>query len=355
MKILTLEKIGSLKIPITESTSSRSSRTQLVSLDSGDYLARYSRINQSIQLFNLAEERLAHELNLPKDGPNRITFYYGFTFISPDSIYISSVPPEIIMVNHMGEVKSRKKVNTDGLKLTSLKAFNGTPLIKNEKFIYGAQPLFMGHHAIDVSDFKNHYHIFKYNILADSIEWLPVHFREDHWSKGKKMDDFSYLLKGDSLIVSPHHDHDLWIYGLSNGELIDYKEVKSAYVKDFLYLNSMPTGHMEGPKLVLSHPQYENFLYDNYRDLYYRFYYLPYKFSEEEALLDLEDDRPIIGVMVLNGQLETIGEYQFDRFEVEAGNYFIGEKGLYLSNNNLNSPDFSDDFLNYTIVKFQYK
>lgn len=355
IKMLSIEKVGFVKIPISNNTSSRSSRTHLVSLDSGEYLARHSRISQSIQLYHLAEERLAYELTLPKDGPNRINFYYGFTFFSPDSIYISSVPPEIIMVNHLGEVRSRMRVSSSDLKLTSLSAFNGTPLTKHDNIIYGAQPLFMGHHTIDVSDFKNHYHIFKYHILPDTIEWLPVHFREDHWIKGKKMDNFSYLIKGDSLIVSPHHDHDLWIYRLNNGELIAYKETKSAYVKDFLYLNSMPTGHMEGPKLVLSHPQYENFLYDSYRNIYYRFYYMPYHFSEDEALMDLQNDRPLIGVMVLNDQLETIGEYHFDKFEVEAGNYFVGEKGLYISNNNLNNPDFSDDSLNYTIVRFNYE
>ncbi|KEO73441.1 hypothetical protein EL17_13975 [Anditalea andensis] len=354
-KKLSMEKVGFVKIPISGNTSSRSSRTHLVSLDSGEYLARHSRISQSIQLYHLDEERLAYELFLAKDGPNPINFYYGFSFISPDSIYISSVPPEIIMVNHTGEVKSRFKVNSPDLKLTSLSAFNGTPLIKHENILYGAQPLFMGHHTIDVSEFKDHYHIFKYHILADTIEWLPIHFREEHWSRGKKMDNFSYLIKGDSIIVSPHHDHDLWIYRLNSGELIDYKETKSAYVKDFLYLNSMPTGHMEGPELVLSHPQYENFLYDRFRNIYYRFYYLPYHFSKGEALMDLQNDRPLIGIMVLNDQLEIIGEYHFDKFEIEAGNYFVGKHGLYLSNNNLNHADFSDDFLNYSIVRFNYE
>lgn len=57
--------------------------------------------------------------------------------------------------------------------------------------------------------------------------------------------------------------------------------------------------------------------------------------------------------MVLDRDLNVLGEYVFEKFQIHAGSkMFVGKKGLYLSLNNENSPDFNEETLRYLVVQF---
>ena len=57
--------------------------------------------------------------------------------------------------------------------------------------------------------------------------------------------------------------------------------------------------------------------------------------------------------MVLNQNLEILGEHLFENFQIEPWNYFVGKKGLYISTNNPNRDDFDENFLRYDIIRFE--
>ncbi|GMQ30743.1 hypothetical protein [Algoriphagus confluentis] len=57
--------------------------------------------------------------------------------------------------------------------------------------------------------------------------------------------------------------------------------------------------------------------------------------------------------MVLNQNLEILGENLFENFQIEPWNYFVGKKGLYVSTNNPNRDDFDENFLRYDIMRFE--
>jgi hypothetical protein len=65
---------------------------------------------------------------------------------------------------------------------------------------------------------------------------------------------------------------------------------------------------------------------------------------------DLELSRPYMGVMVLDGDLNVLGEHIFAQFEVfSQWNHFVGENGLYLSMNKVFNPEYNEDELRYLI------
>jgi len=54
--------------------------------------------------------------------------------------------------------------------------------------------------------------------------------------------------------------------------------------------------------------------------------------------------------MVLDSELNIIGEHIFDKFQVySTNNHFVGEKGLYISANNPFNPEYDEDMLRYLI------
>ena len=133
-------------------------------------------------------------------------------------------------------------------------------------------------------------------------------------------------------------------------------KVKSDYINSLHYVNELPRTHEEALINRLSHDIYGIVLYDKYRDCFYRFFYPGYTDDEEypiDKLWMLRNSRPFIGVMVLDKDLNILGEHIFDKFQVHtSSNVFVGEEGLYLSLNNKNSPDYDEDHLRYMVVRF---
>ena len=121
-------------------------------------------------------------------------------------------------------------------------------------------------------------------------------------------------------------------------------------------MNKLSGSHEEGLINRLSHDLYGIILYDKYRDCFYRFFYPGYTDDEEypiDKLWMLRRSRPFTGVMVLDKDLNVLGEHVFDKFQVHAtSNIFVGEEGLYLSLNNENSPDYDENHLRYMVIQF---
>lgn len=99
----------------------------------------------------------------------------------------------------------------------------------------------------------------------------------------------------------------------------------------------------------------EIFLYDKYRDVFYRIFlpgYDPIELLSIENLSLLERSRPFTGVMVLDKDLNVLQEFVFEKFEVHSSdNFLVGREGLYISTNNMNRDDFSDEFYRYKILR----
>lgn len=134
-----------------------------------------------------------------------------------------------------------------------------------------------------------------------------------------------------------------------NTQLIatDSNEVKSKYVNKFLYVNCPPEGQNEGTVAYFANDQYSTILYDKFRDVFYRLFLPSFELrnlEQEYNNRDLRVSRPYMGVMVLDKDLNVIGEHVFDKFQIfTLSNHFVGEKGSYLSLNNLFHPDYDED------------
>jgi len=57
----------------------------------------------------------------------------------------------------------------------------------------------------------------------------------------------------------------------------------------------------------------------------------------------------LVGIMVLDKDLNVLSEHVFDNWEVHT-QYLVGKKGLYVSTNNMYRDDFSDDYASYQLM-----
>jgi len=348
---------SSIEIPIGEGFAPNVQRTQLIDTDSGTFLAIMNRVNSSIHLFSLEEKKLKHTIPLFKEGPNRIGIDNGFHLVSKDCLLIATIPPKILVLDFEGTIKKTIPVKDQSNLVNYLSSTNETPFLLSNSAIYGAQPFFQNIYRVKESEIVKSKHIYKVSIKANGefeTDWLPVYRPKDVWKEGKKSTDFTWAQRGDTIIVSPHTDHRLGLISTEKNELISYLEVKSTNVNSFRIIDEYPDGD-KGIIETLENGQYDLLLHDPYRDLFYRFYFVAIDLENYKNFTprELYANRPKMGVMVLDKNLEVLGEHLFDNFQIEPWNYFVGRKGLYVSTNNPNRDDFDENFLRYDIIRFE--
>ena len=99
-------------------------------------------------------------------------------------------------------------------------------------------------------------------------------------------------------------------------------------------------------------PRYWHIMYDKYRNVYYRFAEMPYKLASNESPYD-EPKGKEFSVIVLNADFEIIGETKFPGKKYFYKKSFVGREGLYISENNLENPQFDENKLVFTCFKIK--
>ncbi|SIO00673.1 DUF4221 family protein [Algoriphagus halophilus] len=215
---------------------------------------------------------------------------------------------------------------------------NETPFLFSNNSLWGTQPNFKDIYKTTEEEVKKSKPFFKVELSGkeDNIKWLDINRPTDEWSNGKKSPDLNWAENGDSIIVSPHMDHRLWIISKKGEKLLKYKEAKANKINSFRIIEGYPIGDEEIIK-TLKNGRYEILLYDKFRKVYYRFFYpgidsRKFNLSPRQQL----SNNPKIGILILDNKLDIIGEYTFGTNYIESWNYFVGRKGLYVSTKNPN-------------------
>lgn len=346
--------IESIKIPLTDRISARPFRTQYIDSDSGQYLALMNKIGSSIEIFDLKDGKNIKSIKFLDDGPNSIGMFGGFTIKSIDSIFTATItPPGISLFDFNSKKLKSYKVPDFDQPFQSLFSFNTAPFLIESNLIHFSYPYFTDFWGTSFDDFDKFSHAFIFDIEGETFTKLPLHYPLKFWEKGKKRTEFSWLTLGDSIIISPFFDENVWIFSKKIGQKIAEIRLESKNLNEFAYFSELPEGN-EGIIKELNSGSFTEFLYDPYRKLIYRFYQLPIDPDNYEFdVYNLLSNAPNIGIMVLNEKLEVLGEVVFKDFKIDSHSTFVGKKGLYVSKNNENSMEFDENFLKYDIILFE--
>ena len=98
--------------------------------------------------------------------------------------------------------------------------------------------------------------------------------------------------------------------------------------------------------------KYHNFMYDKYRNVYYRIAELPYEFKQNESPFDDPRGREF-SIIIFDKDFNIIGETKFPGNKYFYKMSFVGRDGLYISENNLANPEFDEDKLVFACFKLE--
>lgn len=349
------EKYDSLEIPLGKSFLPETGKTQYFDTDSGEYLAIVNKGQNNVEIVNLTSRKWRKPIHLSREGPNGIGSHNGFRILAKDCLIVASIPPNLRILDFEGNLKKTISVRDPDNQINFLTSDNRLPFLLGDGVIYGAQPFFQNIFETTVDQVRKSKHLYKISLISgeESTEWLPIYRPKDEWENGKTSNLFNWTDRFDSILISPIADSRIWVISKKKGQLIGYKDAKSQYVTQYDYLDKIPSGD-EGMIDDLINDRYELLLHDSYRDVFYRFFFIGVddwqKF--DMTVRNLFSNRPIVGVMILDKNLDILGEHVFENHEIEPWNYFVGRKGLYVSTNNPNRDDFDENVLRYDVIRF---
>ncbi|MDO8965418.1 DUF4221 family protein [Algoriphagus sp.] len=352
---LSLQVIETIKISLGSTVNPNRTTYQYINSDSGEFLALQNKSVHGIEFFNLKTGAHNKKIKLQRECPNGSGSVNGFRIFSNDSLLVASYPQKLMLFNFEGIKTSEFSIKDTQNDVNYISSNSEIPFLFDGKKVFGAQPFFRNFFDMTASDLGKYSHIYQLDMesINPEAEWLPISNPEDTWKEGKKVSKFTWTDRGDSILVSPYNDHRIWVISKKRKELLELVEAKAPEVNQFHIIKGLPSGD-QGIIEELESDRYELLLYDEFRAVFYRFYFVGIDVNDFEVhYRELYSNRPKIGLVVLDANLKIIGNHLFETHQIEPWNYFVGRKGLYVSTNNPNREDFDENYLRYDIIRFE--
>lgn len=317
--------------------------------DSGkEYLSFLHYRTNQILFYDLKTSELLFKMNLKSEGPDGVVQSTGYYIKDFDNIYVSShAYSGLIKVDTTCRIVQKIPYGTtpDGYKVLPSYTPSSHPYIPPViigKKIYITQKAVDRFHPVAETPLS---------VVIDTVEKtcesLPLTYgiltEEELQSKDTR---FSRTVNGEKFLYSFYASEDIVVASAN------HKDVKRVKAKSN-YIDS-PAGEVkeseQGPKQSLEIARYGDMIYDPYREVYYRFAY---------PATTLEDNmrwwgkavygRKKFSVIILNKELEVIGETLFPEGIYNSYVFFVHKDGLYISRDYQMMYEQSEDYMTFEL------
>lgn len=308
-----------------------------------------------INFYRLDSCKLSHKVKIAKEGPNGIPNMMGHGILDLNHIFIHAFStPEVYEIDRNGIILNRFSYPTaQNGKMTTPTDFNSLiykPLIIQDNKLFCMQ------------------YPMPPNCTGEQLKQTPLTVIIDTLTQKVETSQLCYpelWSKGDGMGVNPHcsriFDGERFIYAfrMSHDLLVTKDHIHSEIIPTkSKYIEELQTEGFSRDlefdtfqKLASEQASYGNILYDKYRKVYYRFVYP--KCSIETMNPEYIFCRKEFSIMVLDKNFKILGETLFPAGKYVPALFFINENGLYLSTNNTDNPEMTDDELSFQCFNFQ--
>jgi len=318
----------------------------------------YSGNENYIDFYNLDSCKFSKKINIDVLKNNIPTYFIGHSISTTGDLYVVNASPAI--VNKLDEsgnvVSSFDLTNIDGVALTYLMIpfpteYRRSLIFDNGKMIcpleYRPYTLGPDVNALDVPL------ALVYDTVTMTRQRTALTFPESIKDDGL----YSMASDGKRYVYSFESLSDLYVTtDFQSFSTINGKSDCVGEVVNEIFSNPNASEN-EFANFNYTKSAYGSIFYDRYKDVFYRFCYAKCKESDSIGFMNMDEYNFCKGdfsIMIFNNNLEVIGETKF-----KAGNYapkmcFVDKNGLWLSENNVDKPDNSEDVLVFRCIDLKY-
>lgn len=317
-----------------------------------EYIA-FDNHGDEILFYNIQTQSLVKKVRFDLEGVNGIVTLNSFYVKDFNHIYIPSPQGGIYVTDTTAVIRQHIRFSDFKEKHPLIRFFsltlNHSPICFIGENLYIPQPI----NPLLGGDFLPH---------------SPVGALLDTVSKGLKVAPLTYLpyvptsnipsyVRG--TIISHCYDGERLIYSFDTEDSLftlssDFS-IKKSYIAKSKYVDKVKVNPIKEQDLSIALKTncetagYGNIIYDKYKEVYYRFVYPEVELDNAETdYMDiLHWGGKKFSIIILDKNLNVVGETMFPEYTYNSRLFFISEDGLYLSATHFKRPDFDENVLRF--------
>lgn len=317
-----------------------------------EYMSFQNDRKPEIQIYNVRTGELVKKLSYDVQGEQGVVGgFMGYCIKDFSHIYLPSYYTQTLyVVDTLGRINQKITFDktTDGKKLIPITltfskqmAISGDSLIIPQTVNPILRNKIMDESPISVLiDTRTH-------VVKDlPMKYLPLvsekEFRTAAFMAGVS---YSKCFDGRSFIYAFAYSDNVHKVTLDHTEIIAV-EAKSQYDNGVKVPRVISDEFQKMIKEQCEYALYGSIIYDKYRRVYYRIFYPNTQLGVERDYLELlRTGRKQFSIIVLNENLEIMGETLFPEYTFNPNLFMVLEDGLYLSISHIKNPNYSDNEL----------
>lgn len=321
------------------------------------YLFSIDPTNNELELYSLEEAKLVQKVTYDREGPSGVGNLTAASVIGLDSVWVFPAFTNSFFQSNLQNLRLNKVEYKKPDEYSSIRSetsyFRSIPFLKDNylytKTFFGGNYLMFGNDELATKPL-----MYRVDLVSGEVEFSAFTFPDDYWAEGKRHYEFSSALDNNRFVFSFYGDHNIY-YGESFQGPLDKKPAKSKYLsQEFEDLPQTPDPNDRRIYFATT-GHYGSLIYDQFRDVYYRFCYPKKEFESDQDFREMTLFPEEFSVMVLNSELEVIGETLFgnDGQKYASNNVFVGPEGLYISTNHPKNKLNKEDSFSFKLFKLE--
>ena len=320
-----------------------------------EYLFWENRSRFGIELFDLTDQKYIRPILFSREGPNGIpSISGGFSVLGFDSIFVSSY--EVGKLHWFDSAGVLKEVlrHADTTLIFENNAIGINSKFRSDLYRYKDKlilPYSTANFPTMPSEETVHdMQVVKiYDLVEKTYDPSGLHFDYDIY------DPLSLLLVPSHIMME-----DRYYYQIATQSAIRYtddfetkhkKEAKSRYHTEYVQTRK----YADPFAFKLADFSYRSLYGDPHREVIYRTVKLPAQdVKTADSKKEFNDIYERISIMILNKELDVLGETLFEHSNYSWNECFVGEKGFYILRSPYH-PGYSESAITYDIYEWREK
>jgi hypothetical protein len=341
-----------LEIPLDDSTANISDGLSFFPEES--LLFNLNWTTNGIQIYDLNKKAKIKDLKFDYEGPSGVLDIMGIYVHSLDSIFLfNQLEPEITVIDTSGRIINRINYESPDMYSPAFvhnAYFTSPPILKVEKMLVKTH--FYGPiQKMTQEELQSKELIYEIDLKSGKSRFLDFKFPKDYMPEGLKLFEASIAKGAGKYVYSMFGDHRLF-FSAEPGDTIQSKDGKSEFLPQSLPLFPVQGDGLNFRKYSYYSPHYESLAFDTYRNVFIRFAFHDFEQDESVPPSDMRNHSGPFSIQVFDSDLNLISETPFEANQYHPFDYFITEKGLYISINHPLNPKNQEDKLTFELLEF---
>lgn len=342
-----------IKFPVDEDTKLPQLSIFPFEEDGIQYMSFQNDKKPEIQIYNIHTRKLVKKVLYDMQGEQGIVGgFMGYYIKDFTHIYLPSYyTPTLYMADTLGRINQKILFDktADGRKLVPITLASSKQMVISGDVLIIPQTVnpMLRNKIMDESPISVLIDTSKHIVKDLPMKYLPL-VSEKEFGTAAFMAGVAYskCFNGSDFIYAFAYSNDIHKVSLDDHTKIIAVEAKSQYANEVKVPRAMADDFQTMIKEQCEYAAYGNIIYDKYRKVYYRIFYPNSELGVERDYLELlRSGRKQFSIIVLNENLEVMGETLLPEYTFNPNLYLVLEDGLYLSTNNIKNLHYTDDEL----------